>query len=221
MIEAVFRYRTKAQESTVDRHSTVIENLKRIEWLWDTIPAGLPISSAGESSSCYLSPYLIKPVTAEIHYASRFPSAIVDKAMSDDILIMRIDENAIHYEKFSGIIFEQIVHAFSAYKASIILDPQIVIEDREEIVVAVQETGRDVNGRDGVFRFHAVNFFDDELCRRAFNLTPVEVEKRLGGHIQRVSVQDNGVLIIATTGLVDHENLDAINDHITTLIQSS
>jgi hypothetical protein len=43
----------------------------------------------------------------------------------------------------------------------------------------IPSTGRDVDGRDTVLRFHAVNYFDEEFCRKAFGIGANEVVARL------------------------------------------
>ena len=218
MIEARFRYRANSSESAEERHELVVKKLSEIDWLWASNPVGVTLSSSGESASCSLSPFLKKGVRGGISYAARFIGGASDKAIFDDVLTLEIDESSIHYADFAGRIFERIVDAFNAYRASTILDLDLDLDDYEAIVEEAQESGKDVDGRDTVFRIHTVNFFDSELCSRAFGLEPEDVFSRLNGEIERVSVQGKGVLVIATTDLVDAENLIAINEHIMSLL---
>jgi hypothetical protein len=103
------------------------------------------------------------------------------------------------------------VTAFNAYRGTIFLNNTLVIDDRQEIVRLYRETGKDVNGRDGVYRINTVNYFDRELCRRAFNLSPEEIAHRLEGKVERVSLLLDGVLLIVTSELLDRTELEKVD----------
>ena len=63
-------------------------------------------------------------------------------------------------------------------------------------MAACEATKKDVNGRDGVFRIHAANYFDRELCSRAFWKNPKQIVDCLNNHVDSVSEFDDGVLIV-------------------------
>ncbi|QDU43441.1 hypothetical protein Mal52_19150 [Symmachiella dynata] len=218
MIQARFRFRAVEGQEVRDRHSDVIRNLAFVTWLWEILPKDVQISLSGESASCSLNPYLKANIKGAISYAARYSQGMSDKAIFDDVLTLNLEENAIHYAQFSGCIFEDIVKAFVAYRATIILDLDLDIDDYEDIVELAQKTGKDIDGRDTVYRFNPINYFDDQLCHRAFGFGAEEVVTRLDGEIERAVIQEGGALIIATTDLVDRDNLYALHNHIASLL---
>lgn len=222
MIQARFRFRAHGGLEVEDRHADVIGSLRTIAWLWDRppapAPADVPLSSNGESASCSLNPYLKSDIKGAISYAARYSGGMPDKAMFDDVLTLQLEEDANHYSQFSGLIFGEVVKAFSAYRAAVLLDLDLDMEDFEKIVELAQSTGKDVDGRDSIYRFNPVSYFDDQLCRRAFGFGAEEVVARLSGQVERASIQDGGALVVTTTDLLDQENLRSLHDYIVDLL---
>lgn len=214
MIQARFRNRSVGGKNVSDRHLSTVRSLSEITWLWETSPPEIRLVSNGISASYSLNPYMRRSIKGAINYSPRYENGHHDKAIFDDFLTLEIDEDQIHYSQFSGLVFEQIVSAFAAYRATIVLDINLDINDYEAIVEASQETGKDIDGRDTVYRFNPVNYFDNQLCLRAFQLSAEEVVSRLDGEIERASIYNDGALIIATTDLVDRENLRSVHNHI-------
>ena len=67
-----------------------------------------------------------------------------------------------------------------------------------------------VNPRFKVDQIWPVSFYDDLLCRRAFNLTPTEVKERLNGKIEHARLLHNGVYLVGSSqvlSLVDAQRL--------------
>ncbi|WP_313623356.1 hypothetical protein [Achromobacter sp.] len=56
----------------------------------------------------------------------------------------------------------------------------------------------DIDGRDGVFRFNPANFFDNDLCVRAFGMSASEVVSRLAGHCELTKEVDGGAFLLTT-----------------------
>jgi len=219
MMEARFRYRSTNEMSSEEKNVDVLNKLKDIAWLWNTYPSNISLSSSGESSTFSLNPHLNFGMSGQLSYSFRHGNEMLDKAMFDDILILKFDESEINYAQFSGEVFEKICSAFDSYRASIIVDLDLDMDDYEEIVEQSQETNKDTDGRDSVFRFQPINFFDKLLCQRSFGLSPEEIKDKLDGEVERVSLKNNGILIIATTELVDRENLLSLNDHLFSLLE--
>ena len=71
-------------------------------------------------------------------------------------------------------VFPQYIKAFGAYRAAL-HDWSVTRSDWPMVVAACEATKKDVNGRDGVFRINAANYFDRELCSRAFGKSPKEI----------------------------------------------
>ena len=62
-------------------------------------------------------------------------------------------------------------------------------------------------------------FFDTELCERAFHLSPESIASRLSKAVERVSVVQDGVLIIASSKIVAIEEANEINDRLKRLLR--
>lgn len=214
MVKAEFRSRVIHSLDIQERQTEVLSRLKDISWLWSSTPEQAQFFSADEIQDCFLNPFLKKGIRGSVSYGPRYSTGVPDKAMYDDILTLSIDENRVHYAEFSGLVFEKVVSAFTAYRAAIIVDLNIYSNDHEDIVELAQTTGKDIDGRDTVYRFNPVNYFDDQLCHRAFGYGAEEVVARLNGEVERAAIVDFGALVIASTDLMDRDNLLALHNHI-------
>jgi len=217
MIEARFRHRA-ASETIQEYHSNVLDCLQTISWLWQASQVDAELETDGQSGACDLTPHLREGILGAISYSARYPSGMLDEAMFDDVLTLQIDENAVDYGTFVNNVFEQTVRCFHAYRAAVVLDLDLDLDDYDEIVEQSQLSGKDIDGRDSVFRINPVNFFDPELCKRAFRRPAVEIANCLGGEVERVVAQHDGLLLIVTSDLVDRENLKALHDHVASLL---
>ena len=97
-------------------------------------------------------------------------------------------------------------------------DLDLDLDDYDEIVAMAQSQEIDADGRDSVFRINPVNFFDQQLCRRAFQLDAQQVVSRLQEHVEEASFFEDGAFIVVTSGLVDRPNLKALHDHVASLL---
>lgn len=217
MIEARFRRRA-GSEDVQTLHASIQACLLSISWMWKTPRVNLALESNGESAACDLSSCLREGVSGSISYSARFPGAMRDKATFDDVLTLQIDEDVVEYGTFVNKIFCEMVSCFNAYRAAIVLDLDLDLDDYDVIVKQSQLSGKDVDGRDSVFRINPVNFFDGELCIRAFGQTADQIANALRDGVERVTLQSGGLLLIVTSELVDRENLRAVHDHVASLL---
>jgi len=105
-----------------------------------------------------------------ISYKLRNKEYLQDNAQYDDYLIIEFKFKDQDFSVFLERVLPSYIRAFNCYRASII-NCNLALQDWPEIVEQCNSTGRDINGRDGVYRINEINFFDRELCKRAFNLT--------------------------------------------------
>ncbi len=162
----------------------------------------------GESAAADISQCLATGIEVGISYASRLPGSLSDTARCDDVLSVRIDERDVDFLWFSRTIFPQLVRGFFPYRASVVTDLELDLHDFELICQEAQATNVDIDGRDTVYRFHCVNFYDKELCLRAFGLTPEQLSARLNNAVQ-AEVYEHGLLLIGSDApLVGHQLLD-------------
>lgn len=220
MVKGGFRHRADPTSSVELRHAEIVQKLRdpMVSWLGKYDPGAIRFESeAIDSGAADFSPALHAGVSAAISYCSR--SVIdADHGMYDDVLTFEFDPSAADYSLFALPIFGQLVKVFGAYRASVVLDEELDLDDYDRILDEVDATGRDVDGRDGVFRISPVCFFDRELCNRAFGIPPAEIIDRLVGKIEHVEKIDDGVLIIATREILTQSSLVALDREIRDLL---
>ena len=181
-IKADFRRRAKVGESIPNLNIEILNRLTQVKGLWSD---GAKVADVffspgtGESAATDLSSCLSSGIRGAISYASRLPAAIQDRAISDDFLVLEFDTDSVNFNFFCTEVFPEIVQIFHPYRACVITDIDSDLDDFEQIAKEAQETGLDVDGRDTVFRLQALNFYDDDMCFRAFGLTPQQIEDLL------------------------------------------
>ncbi|MEO1170980.1 MAG: hypothetical protein AAFX94_02860 [Myxococcota bacterium] len=62
------------------------------------------------------------------------------------------------------------ISAFQPYRASVITDEDIALDDWDLAVAKSATSGRDEDGRDSVLRIWPLSFFDEELLGRSFGV---------------------------------------------------
>jgi hypothetical protein len=207
------RYRARVDESIEERHQQIMAGLSQIAPPWGLkgrTPPPAPVS-ADLGVMVDLSAPLGARVGSYLSYPLRSAAYLRDEAEFDDVMVIEFEPEEIDYTHLARSVFAQYVQAFKAYRGTIILDNDLRRKDWEEIVRLYRETGRDVDGRDEVYRINTVNYFDRELCRRAFNLSPEEIAHRLEGKVERVSLLLDGVLLIVTSELLDRTELEKVD----------
>jgi hypothetical protein len=216
-IEARFRRRAQVGESVPDLVRALLASLSGIEGLWkEGAPTGDAIFDAGqgESAAVDLSPCLVRGLRGAVSYASRVPGAVVDKAIADDVLVLQIDNEAMDFQSLCRQTFARLVEAFLPYRAAVITDLDLDLDDFESIAQEAQRTGRDVDGRDTVYRIHPVNYFDDLMCVRAFGVDAAELVARLQGKIEFAQSICSGALLVVVAEAVQGEQLASLDSRV-------
>jgi hypothetical protein len=215
-IRGGFRHRAGRTESIELRHAELVRKLKNpmVAWLGDYDPRAIHFESETvDSGAVDLSRALRADVSAAISYCSR--SVIdADHAMYDDVLTLEFSAADADYSTFAQPVFGQLAEIFDAYRGSVVLDEDLDLADYDQILDKVETSGRDVDGRDGVYRISPVCFFDRELCSRAFGIAPEEIFGRLRGKIEHVEITHDGVLIVATREILTKASLVSLDREI-------
>ncbi len=186
-----------ADESLPLLNDKLLDRMSKIGKLWAADQAYARYDAGGgESAAADLSPCLANGIKGAVSYASRFPAAVADKAISDDVLTLQFDREQVDFEEFCRDVFPEIVKAFEPYRASVVTDLDQDLDDLEDIVKEAQRTGRDVDGRDTVFRMHSINYFDRAMCERAFGGSPEKLSNELCGLIPLAQTFQDGVLLV-------------------------
>lgn len=213
-VEARFRRRAESGEIISELNNSILKRLSKIKGLWAESKSVEDVyfdAGSGESAASDLSPCLVDAVNGAISYASRLPAAIMDKATSDDSIILKFDSDEIDFHKFCNDIFPKIVEAFSPYRAAIITDLDQDLDDFEDIVQESQSTGKDIDGRDSVFRIYPINYFDNAMCKRAFGIASSEAVEALKTSIERAEEIAGGALLLVSSEPVVGSELASID----------
>lgn len=193
-----FRHRPKFSESIEKRHKNFLEKLSDLGTPWDLAGAlELPDIEGELVVSVPLDKWLPKGVKGRVSYALRSEKYLEDDAQFDDSLFVEFSNAKIDYSDLLKRIFPVYADAFGAYRAAL-HDWSVTRSDWPAVVAACDATKKDVNGRDGVFRINAANYFDKELCLRAFGKSPQQIVNCLKGHVEDISELAGGVLIIVS-----------------------
>ena len=193
-----FRHRPKFSEPIEKRHQNFLEKLSGLGKPWDLDGAVEVPDIEGELVvAVSLDKFLPKGIKGRIAYALRSEKYLEDDAQFDDSLFVEFSNAKIDYSDLLKRIFPVYADAFGAYRAAL-HDWSVTRSDWPAVVAACDATKKDVNGRDGVFRINAANYFDKELCLRAFGKTPQQVVSCLQGHVAEVSELAGGALIVVS-----------------------
>jgi hypothetical protein len=139
-------------------------------------------------------------VKANVRYANRW--WLRDSGGEDDYLVLEFDPGRADYAALTGHVLRHFVEAMDGYLAE---------GGDEKLVHLWFEEWRMEKGdyRDAVNRLFPLNYFDAELCRRAFGMTPRQVVAAVEGAVERAEVWRDGALVYVTTEVLPVDQLDA------------
>lgn len=213
-VEARFRRRPSANEQIPALHSHICRDLFLVRGLWNESSTldqiGLDLGT-GESAASDLTPALAAGIKGAVSYVGR-SWAVQDQAKADDFLSLQLDLDAIDFAQFCREIFPQVVAAFKPYRAAVITDIGQDLDDFDLIIEEVGRTGTDVDGRDTVYRIWPANYFDDEMCNRAFGLAAADVVSKAAMCISRAALFHGGALLGLADEPVTGQRLDSLDD---------
>lgn len=155
---------------------------------------------------------------ASLAYVHRGADYLQDKALFDDRFVATLHVDSDVYADFVNAGLGRLLEAFRPYRAQLILDEDLALDDWDAAIVKGGVTGKDEDGRDGMIRLWPVVFLDDELCLRSLGMSPDMVVGRLMGKIERVQRCFGGTLIVATSELLDPDGVVATDRRIRGLL---
>lgn len=214
MIEARFRRRAHAREEAGKLLDGVLDVIDRFSYLWRQPGARQSVEldrGTGESAACDLTPWLVPDVQGALGFASRMSGAIDDDASCDDTLILRFVADEYDFPLFVDEVFPELVKGFSCYRASLVTDTKIAIEDYAELINDASKTDREKDHRFVVSRFYPVDYFDELLCKRAFGLSAKALVKRLKPICERAELIDSGAFLIFTYEILTGDDLRSLD----------
>lgn len=137
-----------------------------------------------------------------------------DDGGDGDMLIgdFNMNHKSVDYAYLVRDAFPVYVKAMDAYTAWLEDD-----KARRHIAEFGRGWGKDF--RSDVNVIFPANFWDRELCRRAFDLTPEEIVNRLQGHVAEARMLLDGVLVIYSYERVPDGQLHRIDEELRPLLQ--
>lgn len=216
--ELELRHRAAVNESIPERHDRFMRAMARYAPPWGLkglkIPPARDVMPGELSSVVRLRGMAPKGEWSYVKYPFRGENYLRDNAQFDDFTVITFDPAAAadRLRELFDEVLPAYIEAFGSYKATV-SDSQIRLADWKHVVELCNSTGKDVDGRDGVYRINPANYFDRELCRRAFGLAPESIVGVLQGKVERAALLGDGVLLVAASKIPlpreDYEKLDA------------
>jgi hypothetical protein len=219
IFEIMLRRRAALDELVSELNRKLVESFVVLSGFW---AEGRHASDAafsagtGESATLDLRNSLTTGLKGQqILYAPRLAVYLdMDIAQSDDFLLFRLDTEKVNYQEFYSRTLPQLIDIFGPYRAMVETDKGVRRADWKVICDRSRETGRDIDGRDSVFRIWPVNFFDDLLCRRNFGIGAEEVVRRASPECERAEVLNGGAFLLVTSDLVVGAALNDLNARV-------
>ncbi len=211
------RHRAQPNEAFDEKHKRFIEKISGLDAPWNL--DGLePLPDIGSELlvTISLDKVLGKGVTGHLTYMYRSTDYLEDNAQYDDNLFIEFNAGKINLEEVVNV-FPAYVSAFNCYRATV-HNWSITRSDWPKVVEECNNTGKDVNGRDGIYRINAINYFDEELCQRAFGLSPEKIVDRLNGKVESVSLLSDGVFLVYSSQIIDKSEHEKIDKEIKSLL---
>lgn len=215
-----FRHRPNYAEPIEEKHAQFLAQLSGLGAPWDL--AGTPEVPDIASElvvSVPLDKQLPAGVKGRMTYALRNQQYLEDDAQFDDTLFIEFAGNKLDYSDLLDRVFPAYIQAFGAYRATL-HDWSVTRNDWPVVLDTCEATGKDVNGREGVFRINAANYFDQELCTRAFAKTAQQIVECLNGHVHKVAEFEGGVLIIVSDSPLSSDELMRVGERLKDRLRS-
>jgi hypothetical protein len=192
----VLHSRADESVSAVEKHTRFFESIKDIPAPWglgDRPPPTAPDFGRLSSASIGLTKFFGDGVhRAMITYVYR--RLLKDRGSSDDLLNITFNPAKVDVRHLIYTVIPKYVEAFDAYLVEYFDDRLIDLAWE-----APSEQRVHTDPRFGVRRVNVVNFYDELLCRRAFNLTPADVMGRLQGKVENMRLLHGGVYVVAAS----------------------
>jgi len=206
----ILSHRPKIDEDVKEKHKGFSNSLMKYHFPWGYGDSQVPDVNIDSAELVYvvklkeLSP---RGLRSYITYSLRSDQYLRDVAEHDDKVVIELKPQDLNLSLFIKEILPHYIECFDCYRASII-NRDLSTGDWSVIVDEYNSTGKDIDGRDSVYRINEINFYDRELCKRAFNLTPEKIVGKLEGKVEY------GVILIYSSTLLPQEELEQIDTKV-------
>ncbi len=218
--EIGFRYRARCDESIETRFKTVMSALAKLPPPWGVTSYDkndIPDCSGGLGTQDGFTINRQSKIITWIHYIYRNKSYLEDNPQYDDSYHMSFEV----FEDYQAFIRESLtdyIKIIRPYIANSVLCKKLTLNDYDRIDDCVKRGGIYPNFREKILRIQPVNFFDRELCRRAFRLKPEQIAERVKDHVAHVELIADGVLFIYSYDLLERKQIEEIDTKIRPLL---
>ena len=211
------RHRPKMTETIEQRFLHFVAVVSNLPSPWGLVEGkGLKLPQVGTALSTHakLRGKLGAGISGDLKIQYRDPTNLNDRAADDDAAVVEFDSSKVGWRQLIEDGLPGYVRAMGAYIGHLYRWDEapaewILLKD------AARKAGRNLDGRDGFFRFGPVSFMDRELCRRGCNgMTPEQVAERLAGIVPDARLFDDGVLIVAANHFPEQAEIVATDRRI-------
>jgi hypothetical protein len=200
----VFHARTDEAVSVEKRHTRFFEGINELPAPWGLGDRPVPPIPKFKGASVVLgmTKFFGNGVQrAMISY--RYRRMLSDEGLCDDALNMTFNPAKVDVHHLIFTVIPKYIEAFDAYLVEYFDDQfvDLAYEKRVEEggVVFTPKSKEYINPRFKVERINVVSFYDELLCRRAFNLSPAKVMERLKGKVEHARLLHNGVYLVGSS----------------------
>jgi hypothetical protein len=148
-------------------------------------------------------------------YKARFPGYVSkDVARADDTMRVRLHTEKVDYAAFCTETLPRLITIFGSYRGYVATDAKVRAAEWEAVRQQSRQTGRNIDGRDGIFRIWPVCWFDDVLSRRAFGIDVPEAIRRVAPECECAAQVAGCAFLIVTSAIAARSNLDVIDARV-------
>lgn len=216
-VDVQMRRRGRLDEPIPTLNARLVEQFIAVPGFWGEgkTAADAPLSEGEAASSLDLRKSLRDGLSGQAIYIARFPGYLSkDVARADDTMHVRLNTDKIDYAAFCTETLPQLIAIFGSYRGYVETDAKVRAADWETVRQQSRKTGRNIDGRDGIFRIWPVCWFDDVLSRRAFGIDAQEAIRRVAPECERAELVAGCAFLIVTSAIVTGANLDVISARI-------
>lgn len=210
----VFHARPDESVSIQDKHANFFAHTACLAGPWGIGQRPVPPLEVGHGATVLnLKPFLGQGIyRAMLDYSIR--RTPTDNALDDDGLTVTFNPGQIDTRNLIDVVIPVYIKAFDAYLVE-------YFDDRMIDIAAEDLKGVVFNPRQHIYRVGLVSYFDEQLCRRALNLTPAQVAKRVQDKAERADLLHAGVYIVGASVPLPLEVALAKCRELTTAVKGS
>jgi hypothetical protein len=222
-VDVMIRRRARLDEPIPALNARLLEQFIAVPGFWGQgkTAADAPFEQ-GETGSLDLRKSLRDGLSGQVVYMPRFVGYLSkDVSKADDTLRIRLDTDKVDYAVFCAETLPRLITMFESYRGHVETDAKVRAVDWENVRQQSRTTGRNIDGRDSIFRIWPVCWFDGELSRRAFGITAEEAVRRASPECERAELVAGCASLIVTSAIVVGANLDVIDARIKSRLGTS